>query len=139
MNFKAHIMGKKQQLIAVHYQLGSGRLNYLKNLQEGWTFLDSSSDEIYNLIIGNIKKTLLIYLLAKKGRFIAPVIVFIIKSCFFTGVNHYSLKWKSHISQFFSFFCGKMIRVICIILVVAIKDFKLRLNNKNFPMGKSIV
>lgn len=32
-----------------------------------------------------------------------------------------------------------MIRVVCAMLTVAIEDFKLRLNNKNFLMGKSAI
>lgn len=36
-------------------------------------------------------------------------------------------------------FCGKMIRVICAILAIAIKDLEIRLGNSNLPLGKSII
>ncbi len=64
------------------------------------------------------------------------MIVLAIKSCFFTGVDSYSLGRKPHTSQFFSSFRGEMIRVVYAMLAVAIEDLELRLNNKNLPIGK---
>ncbi len=67
------------------------------------------------------------------------MIVLAIKTCFFNGVDSYNLGQKPHISCFFSPFCGKMIRVICAMLVVAIEDLELCMNNKNLPLGKSAI
>ena len=36
-------------------------------------------------------------------------------------------------------FCGEMIRVVCVILVVAIKDLEVQLSNSNLPIRKSAI
>ena len=73
------------------------------------------------------------------GRFIAPVIILVIKSCFFSGADSYSLGRKPHTSHFFLPCRGEMIRVICTILTVAIKDLKVYLGNLNLPLGKNAI
>lgn len=67
------------------------------------------------------------------------MIVFIIKSCFFIGIDNYNLGWKLYTSQSFSLFCEKMITIIYAILAIVIKDLKLHINNKNFPMEKNVI
>ena len=42
-------------------------------------------------------------------------------------------------SHFFLFFCRKMIKVVCAILIIAIKDLELRLGNSNLLLGKSAI
>lgn len=44
-------------------------------------------------------------------------------------------------SRFFLFFCGKLVVVICFMLVIAItiKDLPLRSNNKELPTMKSAI
>lgn len=68
-----------------------------------------------------------------------PIIIFAIKTCFFNKGNNNSIGQKPHTSRFFSFFYDKMIRIICTILAITIKDPKLRLNNKNSPLRKKAV
>ena len=42
-------------------------------------------------------------------------------------------------SHFFLSFCGKMIKVVCAIFAVAIKDLRVRLSNLNLLLGKSAI
>ncbi len=65
------------------------------------------------------------------------MIMLVIKTCFYNGVDSYNLGQKPHISHFFSSFCGEMIRVIYVVLAIAIKNLKLYLNNKNLLLGNS--
>ncbi len=67
------------------------------------------------------------------------MIILAIKSFFISEVDSYSLGRKSHTSHFFLLFCGKMIKVICTILVVAIKDLEVCLGNSNLPLGKNAI
>ncbi len=67
------------------------------------------------------------------------MIVLAIKTCFFNRVDSYNFGRKPHTSHFFSPFCGERIRVIYAMLAVAIKDLELRINNKNLPLGKSVI
>ncbi len=67
------------------------------------------------------------------------MIILAIKSFFFSGVDSYSLRRKSHTSYFFHLFCGEMIRVVYAMLVIAIKDLVVRLCNSNLPLGKSAI
>lgn len=60
MSFKAYIIEKIQELIRVYYQLHSNGPNYLKILQIGWTIFDLNPDNIYDIITGHLKLTLLI-------------------------------------------------------------------------------
>lgn len=62
------------------------------------------------------------------------IIIFVIKFYFFTRINN--LEWKLYTFQFFAFFYKKIIEIICIMLVVIIKDLELYLNNKNFSFKK---
>lgn len=62
--------------------------------------------------------------------------VFLIKNWFFTGIKNFNLKQKPHILYFFALFCSKIIDVICIMLAIIIKDFKLYINNKNLLIKK---
>ena len=41
--------------------------------------------------------------------------------------------------HFFFLFYGKMIRVVCAMLVVAIENLEMQLNNSNLPIGKSAI
>lgn len=66
------------------------------------------------------------------------MIILAIKS-FFSEEDSYSLGRKPHTSHFFLPFCGKMIRVVCAMLVVAIEDLEVRLGNSNLPLGKSAI
>ena len=67
------------------------------------------------------------------------MIVFAIKSFFFSGADSYSLRRKPHTSYFFLFFCGEMIRVVYAMLAIAIKDLEMRLGNSNLLLGKSAI
>ena len=67
------------------------------------------------------------------------MIVLAIKSFFFYGVDSYSLRRKLHTSRFFFLFCGEMIRVVCAMLVVAIKDLEVQIGNPNMLLGKSVI
>ena len=65
--------------------------------------------------------------------------VLVIKSFFFSGADSYNLRQKLHTSHFFLLFCRKMIRVICAMFAVAIKDLEVHLGNSNLPLGKSAI
>ena len=67
------------------------------------------------------------------------MIVLAIKSFFFSGADSYSLKQKPHTSHFFLLFCGEMIRVICTMLAIVIKDLEVYLGNSNLPLGKNAI
>lgn len=60
MGFRAHLIGKIQGFVRVHYQLQNNRTNYLKILQTNCTFLDPSSNEVYDMTINILKFVLLI-------------------------------------------------------------------------------
>jgi len=47
MNFRAHMMEKIRQLVAVHYELGKNAADDLKALRERWAFLDPNVHEVY--------------------------------------------------------------------------------------------
>lgn len=68
-----------------------------------------------------------------------PVNVFASKSFFFSGADSYSLGQKPHMSHFFFHFCTEIIRVVCTIFAVIIKDREVRLGNSNPPLGKSAI
>lgn len=67
------------------------------------------------------------------------MIVFTIKTRFFNNVDSYNFGQKSHKSCIISLFYKKMIRVIYAMFAITINDLKLRLNNKNLPLGKSTI
>lgn len=67
------------------------------------------------------------------------MIVFVVKSFFFSRANNYSLRQKFHTSNFFYLFCEEIIRVAYTILTITIKDLELRLDNSNLPLGKSAI
>ena len=67
------------------------------------------------------------------------MIVLAIKSCFFSGADSYNLGQKRHTCYFFLPFYEEMIRVVCAILAVAIKDLEVQLSNLNLPIGKSAI
>ena len=49
MNFRAHIIEKIRQFVAVYYQLNSNKADNLKALQRGWAFFNFNLDEVYIL------------------------------------------------------------------------------------------
>lgn len=67
------------------------------------------------------------------------MIVFAIKSYFFSRADNYSLRHKPHILYFFYFFCGKIIKIVCAILAIAMKDLKVCLDNLNLLLGKNVI
>ncbi len=67
------------------------------------------------------------------------MIVFVIKSFFYSGADSYSLRRKSHTSYFVLPFCGEMIRVICAILAIVIEDLEVHLRNSNLFPGKNVI
>ena len=67
------------------------------------------------------------------------MIVFAIKSCFFSRANSYNFGQKSYTYHFFISFCKEMIIVVCAILVVVIKDLKICLSNSNLLTGKKVI
>ena len=67
------------------------------------------------------------------------MIVFIIKTYFFNKVSSYNLDQKSHILGFFCLFYEEMIRLICVILAVIIKELQLPMSNRNFLLKKSAI
>ena len=73
------------------------------------------------------------------GQFAVPMIVFAIKSFFFSGADSYSLERKPHMSYFFIFFYGKMIKVVYAIFAVAIENLKVCLGNLNLLLRKSTI
>ena len=68
-----------------------------------------------------------------------PVIVFAIKSIFFSKADSYNFERKSHMSHFFLLFYGEMIRVICAMLTIAIKDLEIRFDNPNLLLSKRAI
>lgn len=64
------------------------------------------------------------------------IIILAIKTFFFFGTDSYSLEKKPHMSHFFLSFYEKMIRVLCIIITVPIKDLEFRLINLNLLLRK---
>ena len=68
-----------------------------------------------------------------------PIIVFAIKSFFFSGANSYSFGWKIHTFHFFLLFYGKMLRVICAIFAIAIEDLKVQFGDSNLLLDKSVI
>ncbi len=68
-----------------------------------------------------------------------PVIVLVIKTCFFTDTNSYGLGHKPYTSYFFHLFCGKMIKVVCAMFAIAIEILGVQLSNLNLSMGKSAI
>ena len=62
-----------------------------------------------------------------------------IKSFFFSRADSYSLRQKHHKSHYFPLFHGKMIKVVCAMLAVAIEDLEVRIDNPNLPLGKSAI
>lgn len=71
------------------------------------------------------------------SRFTMSVIIHAVKSFFFSRVNSYSLRRKPNMFYFFYLFCREMIRVVCAIFIVVIKDLEMHLNNSNLPLKKS--
>lgn len=67
------------------------------------------------------------------------MIVLIIKTCFFTRVDYYNYRPKLYTSQFLFFFCKDIIKVICTMFIIAIKDLNLYLKNKIFLLRKSTI
>ncbi len=67
------------------------------------------------------------------------MIVLAIKSFLFSEADSYSLGQKSHTSHFFLPCRGEMIRVVCAMLALAIKDLEVRLRNSNLILGKSAI
>lgn len=67
------------------------------------------------------------------------MIILAIKSYLFFDIDNYSFKQKSHMSHFFIFFCGEIIRVVYAMLILAIKDLKVRLGNSNLLFRKSAI
>lgn len=67
------------------------------------------------------------------------MIILVIKSYFFSKIDSYNLGQKPHTYYFFLHFCKEMIKVICSILTVIIKDLELCLSNSNLPMRKSAI
>ena len=126
-----------QALVRVHYQLHSNRVEYLKTLWINQTFLDPNSDKIYDKIT-SVLQFILPMLSSQK---LANLLYLSIKSFFFSGADSYSLRQKLYTFHFLLLFCGEMIRVICIytILIITIKDMKMRFGNLNLPLGKSVI
>ena len=67
------------------------------------------------------------------------VIVFAIKSFFFSIADSYSFGQKPHTSHFFLLFYREMIKVVCTMLVITIEDLKMLLDNSNLLLGKSVI
>lgn len=67
------------------------------------------------------------------------MIVFIVKSFFFSRADSYSLRQKPHTSHFFYLFVGEMIRVVCAIYAIIIKDLEMHIDNSNLQWGKSAI
>ena len=74
-------------------------------------------------------KNVVNYLLAGSGPIYRFSHYFCYQNRFFLRVDNYNLGRKLYTSQFFSLFCEEIIRVICTILVVIIKDLKLYCKN----------
>lgn len=72
-------------------------------------------------------------------QFTTPVIVFAIKSYFFSGVDNYDLEQKFYICYSFLFFCEEIIKIVYAIFVIRIKYLKMHLNNSNLLIGKSAI
>ena len=67
------------------------------------------------------------------------MIVFAIKSFFFSRADNYSLRQKPHTSHFFFLFHGEMIRVVYAMLAIAFNDLEVRFCNSNLPLEKSAI
>ncbi len=60
-----------------------------------------------------------------------PMIVFAMKTCFFTRKDSYNLRCKVHMLHFFHLFHGKMRKVVYTMLAIAIEDLEVQLSNLN--------
>lgn len=67
------------------------------------------------------------------------MVILAIKSYFSSGTDNFNLGCKTYIYYFFSFFFRKMIKVLCTIFAVIIKNLEMHLNNLNLPMGNSTI
>lgn len=64
------------------------------------------------------------------------MIVFIMKTFFYSKAKSYSLEQKPHIFYLFLFFCKKMKRVVYVVFTIVIKDLELYLRNLILPSRK---
>lgn len=67
------------------------------------------------------------------------MIVFVVKSFFFSGANSYSFRQKSHTFHFFYYFYEEIIRVVCTIFIIAIKFLEMYLGDLNLLLQKSAI
>lgn len=67
------------------------------------------------------------------------MIVLAIKSYFFSGADSYSCGQKPHTFHYFLSFYREMIRVVCTMLAVAIKDLEMPLGNLNLSFKKGAI
>ena len=67
------------------------------------------------------------------------MIVFTIKSFFFSETNSYSLRQKPHIFHFFLFFHRKMIKVVYAMFAIVIEDPEICLDNPNLSLEKTAI
>lgn len=68
-----------------------------------------------------------------------PVIIFGIKSCFFSIVDSYDFKQKTYIFYFCLYLYIEIIKVIYTIFAITIKDLKVHLGNSNLLFRKIII
>lgn len=79
------------------------------------------------------------YLLAERRLLYRPGGCFCYQKPIFNGINTYSLGQKPYTLYFFSLFYEEMIRLICAIFTIMMKNFKCRLNNKNLFLRKNAI
>lgn len=67
------------------------------------------------------------------------MMILVIKSYFFFKANSYNLRQKPYTCHFFHSFYGEIIKVVCAIFVVAIKDLEVQLSNLNLQIRKNAI
>ena len=68
-----------------------------------------------------------------------PLIVFGIKSYFFSRIHRYKLRQKPYIFDFLLIFYRKIKKLICAILAIVNKDLKIYLGNLNLLTKKNTI
>lgn len=128
MGFWAYMMEKISGVVGIYYQLSNNDILLLHHLSNRHAFLDLDLDKVQSSInlshlyfLLNLYNTLI---QPNRQRFITPVIVLAIMTCFFSDTD--SLGQKAHTSCIFSFFCNEMVVVIYSMLADVIKDLASR-------------
>lgn len=73
------------------------------------------------------------------SQFTTFMIDFIIKSFFFSQAESYNFEQKLYTAYFFLPFYEKIIKIVCTIFAITIKDLEIDFNNSNFLISKNAI